>query len=113
MQGQINSAVRNLSADDCGGVLPPTDDIMRQLHEKHPYSLNAIISQRSSRGKTAQEDKHSLENLPDQIWTNLEVKLYQWIDEKLPRLVGMTKLPMSQRKRILYFSSSDVPRKVF
>ena len=34
MQGQINPALRYLS-DDCGGVLPLIDDVMRQLHEKH------------------------------------------------------------------------------
>ena len=34
MQGQINSALRYLS-NDCSGVLPLTDNSMRQLHEKH------------------------------------------------------------------------------
>ena len=30
MQGQINSALRYLSEDDCGRVLPLTDDVIRQ-----------------------------------------------------------------------------------
>ena len=43
MQGQINSALRYLSDDDCGGVLPLTDDVMRQLHEKHPEAQEAKL----------------------------------------------------------------------
>ena len=43
MQGQINSALRYLSDDDCGGVLPLTDDVMRQLHEKHPEAQDAKL----------------------------------------------------------------------
>ena len=34
--GQINSALRYLSDDDGGGILPLSDDVMRQLREKHP-----------------------------------------------------------------------------
>ena len=33
MEGQINSALRYLSADDSGGVLPLTHDVERQLRE--------------------------------------------------------------------------------
>ena len=33
MEGQINSALRYLSEDDSGGVLPLTDDVVRQLRE--------------------------------------------------------------------------------
>ena len=33
MEGQINSALRYLSKDDSGGVLPLTDDVVRQLRE--------------------------------------------------------------------------------
>ena len=43
MQGQINSAVRYLSEDDCGGVLPLTDDVTRQLHQKHPEAQDAKL----------------------------------------------------------------------
>ena len=43
MQGQINSPLRYLSDDDCGGVLPLTDDVMRQLREKHPEAQGAKL----------------------------------------------------------------------
>ena len=43
MQGQINFALRFLSDDDYGGVLPLTDDVMRQLHEKHPEAQDAKL----------------------------------------------------------------------
>ena len=43
MQGQINSALRYLSEDNCRGVLPLTDDVMRQLHEKHPEAQDAKL----------------------------------------------------------------------
>ena len=33
MEGQINSALRYLSEHDRGGVLPLTDDVVRQLRE--------------------------------------------------------------------------------
>ena len=36
MQGQINSALRYLGDDNGGGVLPLSEDVMRQLKEKHP-----------------------------------------------------------------------------
>ena len=41
MEGQINSAVRFLSDDICGGVLPLTDDVMLQLCQKHPEAQEA------------------------------------------------------------------------
>lgn len=36
IEGRISSALRYLSEEDCGGVLPSSDDIMRQLTDKHP-----------------------------------------------------------------------------
>ena len=32
-----------LSDQDCCGVLPLTDDVMRQLHEKHPEAQEARL----------------------------------------------------------------------
>ena len=43
MEGQINSALRYLSEDDCGGVLPLTDDVTRQLIENHPKVQEARL----------------------------------------------------------------------
>ena len=43
MEGQINSALRYLSEDDGGGVLPLTDDVVRQLGEKHPEAQRAKL----------------------------------------------------------------------
>ena len=43
MEGQINSALRYLSEADCDGVLPLTDDVMRQLQEKHPEAQEAKL----------------------------------------------------------------------
>lgn len=40
-EGQINSALRYLSEEDCGSVLPSSDDIMRQLTDKHPSAQEA------------------------------------------------------------------------
>ena len=42
-EGQINSALRYLSADDSGGVLPLTDDVVRQLREIHPDAQRAKL----------------------------------------------------------------------
>ena len=43
MEGQINSALRYLSEDDSGGVLPLTDDAVWQLGEKHPEAQRAKL----------------------------------------------------------------------
>ena len=43
MEGQINSALRYLSEDDSRGVLPLTDDVVRQLREKHPDAQRAKL----------------------------------------------------------------------
>ena len=43
MEGQINSALRYLSKDDSGGVLPLTDDVVRQLRETHPDAQRAKL----------------------------------------------------------------------
>ena len=43
MEGQINSALRYLSEDDSGGVLPLTDDVVRQLRENHPDEQRAKL----------------------------------------------------------------------
>ena len=43
MEGQINSAMRFLIDDACGGVLPLTDDVMLQLCQKHPEAQEAKI----------------------------------------------------------------------
>ena len=40
-EGQISSALRYLSEDDSGGVLPLADDVVRQLREKHPDAQRA------------------------------------------------------------------------
>jgi len=41
MRGQIHSALRYLCEDNGGGVLPLSDDVMRQLKEKHPDAQEA------------------------------------------------------------------------
>ena len=43
MSGQINSALRYLSGENRGGVLPLTDDVMKQLREKHPGAQEAQL----------------------------------------------------------------------
>ena len=43
MEGQINSALRYLSENECGGVLPLTDDVMGQLKDKHPEAQEAKL----------------------------------------------------------------------
>ena len=43
MEGRINSALRYLSNNDGGGVLPLTDIVMQQLREKHPEAQEAKL----------------------------------------------------------------------
>jgi hypothetical protein len=43
MEGQINSAMRFLSEEGNGGVLPLSDDVMLQLRQKHPEAEEAKI----------------------------------------------------------------------
>ncbi|XP_032218340.2 uncharacterized protein LOC116601539 [Nematostella vectensis] len=43
MEGKINSALRYLNESDCGGLLSLTDDVMRQLQEKHPNAQLAKL----------------------------------------------------------------------
>jgi len=43
MNGQINSALRYLSDNNCEGVLPLTDETMKQLREKHPAAKEAKL----------------------------------------------------------------------
>ena len=42
-EGQMNSALRHLTDDGCGGVLSLNDDVMKQLHEKHPKAHPAKL----------------------------------------------------------------------
>ena len=43
LEGQINSALRYLSEQDSGGILPPTDNVMIQLQDKHPSAQKAQL----------------------------------------------------------------------
>ena len=43
MEGQINSALHFLSEAESGGVLPLTEDVMRQLREKHAEAQKASL----------------------------------------------------------------------
>ena len=43
VQGQTNSALRYLNNSKCSGLLPLTDDVMRQLHEKHHKAQDAKL----------------------------------------------------------------------
>ena len=43
MECQINSALRYLTDDGHGGVLSLNDDVMKQLHEKHPKAQPAKL----------------------------------------------------------------------
>ena len=43
MKGKINSALRYLTDSDGGGVLPLTDDVMKQLQDKHPKAQPAAL----------------------------------------------------------------------
>ena len=43
MSGQINSALRYLSGEHERGVLPLTDDVMKQVREKHPETQDAQL----------------------------------------------------------------------
>ena len=43
MNGQINSILCYLSDNECGSVLPLSDDVMRQPKEKHPVAQEACL----------------------------------------------------------------------
>ena len=43
MEGQLNSALRCLTDDGCGGVLSLNDDVMKHLHQKHPKAQPAKL----------------------------------------------------------------------
>ena len=43
MKGQINAAIRFLNESTSGGVLSLTDDVMKQLKEKHPGPQSAKL----------------------------------------------------------------------
>lgn len=43
MKGQIHSALRYLSSDEGGGILPLSDDVLQQLKEKHPDAQGAQL----------------------------------------------------------------------
>ena len=43
MEGQIHSALRYLSEEDCGGVLPLSEQVMKQLTDKHPQAQQAKL----------------------------------------------------------------------
>ena len=43
MEERINSALRYLSENDGGGVLPLTDVVMQQLRAKHPEAQEAKL----------------------------------------------------------------------
>ena len=43
MEGQINSALRFLSEEDCGCLLPLGDDVMRQLKNKQSSAQDAQL----------------------------------------------------------------------
>ena len=43
MVGQIHSALRYLSEDDCGGVLSLSEQVTKQLTDKHPQEQQAKL----------------------------------------------------------------------
>ena len=43
MEGQIHSALWYLSEEDCGGVLPLSEQVMKQLTGKHPQAQQAKL----------------------------------------------------------------------
>ena len=43
LEGQINSILRYLSEQDSGGILPPTDNVMIQLQDKHSSAQKAQL----------------------------------------------------------------------
>ena len=43
MESQIHSALRYLSEEDCGGVLPLSKQVMEQLEDKHPEAQQAKL----------------------------------------------------------------------
>lgn len=43
MEGQINAALHYLSYHDSKGILPLSNDIMEQLHIKHPEPQEARL----------------------------------------------------------------------
>ena len=68
MAGQVNSALRYLSGDEGGGILPLNDDVMTQLREKHPAPQEARIG-----------------NLPFGPMEEVPMAIYQQIDSEMVR----------------------------
>ena len=44
IEGQLHSALRYLSEKDCGGALPLSEQVMKQLTNKHPQAQQAKLS---------------------------------------------------------------------
>ena len=67
MAGQINSALRYLSENDGGGVLPLSDDVMAQLIEKNQSPQEARFGSLLF---------GPVEDVPDSIYNRQMRKLY-------------------------------------
>ena len=74
MEGQINSVLRYLSKDDSGGVLPLTDDVVRQLRVKHPDAQRAKLGSFLS---------GPVEDVPDLVYQEINGELVREFEAAL------------------------------
>ena len=95
MEGQINSALRYLSADDSGGVLPLTDDVVRQLREKHPDA------QRAKRSKLGSLLFGPVEDIPDSVYQEIKGELVRQAALRTEGSGGPSGVDANGFKRIL------------
>ena len=66
MRGQIHSALRYISDDNGGGILPLSDDVMRQLKEKHPDAQEARLGSLLF---------GPIEDIPDTIFQEIDAEM--------------------------------------
>ena len=92
MEGQIDSTLRYLSVDDSGGVLPLTDDIVRQLREKHPGA---------QRAKLGSLLFGPVEDIPDSVYQEINGELVREAASRTKGSGGPSGVDANCFKRIL------------
>ena len=96
MEGQINSALRYLSEDDSGGVLPLTDDVVRQLREKHPDA---------QRAKLGSLLFGPVEDIPDSVYQEINGELVREAALRTKGSGGPSGVDANGFKRIFWHTS--------
>ena len=110
MEGQINSSLWYLNDHVCGAVLPLIDDVMKQLHDKHPKAQPAKLGSLLF-GPVEEMHESAYNEITSEVIREVALRTTSWYEPLINALLWSLSSPSNMFFRVIQKPAGIIEQK--